>query len=76
MANPRQRRPIVVGFELDAAAAAKIIRTSTTHTIAAVLLHRSPDAVRTLAWRLREAGYDCGPLRIGGAPKRDEVADA
>ena len=63
-------RMIRIGPEIPAQQAAAIIADSQTYDAAGVLLNRTADQVRKLAWQLREAGYDCGLFRESGFKKK------
>jgi len=69
-AKKRRIRMIRTGPEIPAQQAAAIIADSQTYDAAGVLLNRTAKQIRQLAFLLREAGHDCGPLREGGFKKK------
>lgn len=61
---------IRIGPEIPQQQAAAIIADSQSYDAAGLLLNRTAKQVRMLAFQLREAGLDCGPLREGGFKKK------
>lgn len=63
-------RMIRIGPEIPAQQAAAIICDSQSYNDAGLLLNRTAEQVRKLAWQLREAGMDCGEFRESGFKKK------
>lgn len=71
-------RHVIVGQRAyTPAEAAAIIRESPTYAHARAVLGKTADELRTLVWRLREDGEDCGQLRTPDVVKaRRDAAKA